>query len=53
MVHEDLNRAAITKGPQAQERDYIGADVREDWAAESWAHHLKTNKSIIVDIFQG
>ena len=51
MVHEDLNRASPLKGPLLIERDHIGEEVKEEWAAESWAHHLQTSKSVVVDVF--
>ncbi|CAD8054638.1 unnamed protein product [Paramecium sonneborni] len=50
MIHEDLNRCK--KKELIKEKDYIG-QPKEEWAAESWGEHLKVNKSIVVDLFQG
>ncbi|KAM3130160.1 hypothetical protein pb186bvf_017763 [Paramecium bursaria] len=50
MIHEDLNRCK--QSIQIQNKDYYG-DPKDEWAAESWQEHLKANKSIIVDLFQG
>ncbi|CAD8076900.1 unnamed protein product [Paramecium sonneborni] len=50
MIHEDLNRCK--KKESITEKDYIG-EPKEEWAAESWGEHLKINKSIVVDLFQG
>lgn len=61
-LHEDLNRfaslfwinpnARVTKKPNVTVKE---SDNRPDdeVAAESWEDHLKRNKSIIVDLFQG
>ncbi|CAD8143064.1 unnamed protein product [Paramecium octaurelia] len=50
MIHEDLNRCK--KKENIKEKDYTG-EPKEEWAAESWGEHLKINKSIVVDLFQG
>ncbi|CAD8138896.1 unnamed protein product [Paramecium pentaurelia] len=50
IIHEDLNRCK--KKEIIKEKDYIG-EPKEEWAAESWGEHLKINKSIVVDLFQG
>lgn len=49
-LHEDLNR--VKDKPYVEIKDSDGRSD-ETVAAESWFSHLKRNKSVIVDLFQG
>lgn len=48
-IHEDLNRAEATKEP-AQVCENASS---EEAAKAAWHNHLRSHKSIVVDVFQG
>lgn len=54
-LHEDLNRAR--RRPADRELRKVNASNTtlepERFAAEAWQEHLKQNRSIVVDLFQG
>eukprot|EP01094_Clydonella_sp_ATCC50884_P027969 TRINITY_DN8261_c0_g1_i1.p1 TRINITY_DN8261_c0_g1~~TRINITY_DN8261_c0_g1_i1.p1 ORF type:complete len:923 (+),score=268.89 TRINITY_DN8261_c0_g1_i1:369-2771(+) len=50
-LHEDLNRVRAKPYVEALEADDSRSD--EEWADISWQQHLKRNRSVIVDLFQG
>lgn len=49
-LHEDLNR--VHSKPYVELKDSDGRPD-EEVAKEAWDNHLKRNKSIVVDLFQG
>lgn len=55
-LHEDVNRTR--RRPPYEERPYIDAQNvsskgEERYAAEAWHHHLRQNRSVLVDLCQG
>lgn len=56
-LHEDLNRAVHKKSEQQPntvvDEEYKAESQEEQLAFNSWKQHLKINRSIIVDLFQG
>lgn len=51
-IHEDLNRIQSERKPYIEDRDCDGSNDEED-AIMAWSNHLRRDKSLIVDIFQG
>ncbi|CAD8084673.1 unnamed protein product [Paramecium sonneborni] len=51
LLHQELNRSQPNS--KIVVKDYIGQQINPQWAADSWGEHLKLNRSIIVDLFQG
>jgi ubiquitin C-terminal hydrolase len=49
-LHEDLNRVRVKQYVPLKDSE---GRPDETVAAESWYHYLKTNKSVVVDLFQG
>jgi len=49
-LHEDLNR--VLNKPYVEKQDYAGEPDAE-LAATAWEDHLKRNKSVVVEYFQG
>lgn len=54
-LHEDVNRVIDKPYVPAPEDDGVGEAGRshQQLADEAWDRHLKRNRSIIVDLFQG
>ena len=50
-IHEDLNRVIDKPATEAPESD--GTKDDEEVAEEAWEVHLKRNRSVVVDHFQG
>ncbi|CAD8174963.1 unnamed protein product [Paramecium pentaurelia] len=51
LLHQELNRSQPNS--KSVTKDYTGEYIDPKWAADSWGEHLKINRSIIVDLFQG
>lgn len=57
-LHEDLNRVGKKQGncqaePLNVAGDALESSEQERYAAEAWRNHLRANRSVIVDLFQG
>ena len=50
-IHEDLNRVKKKESTEAPEHD--GSKDDNEVAREAWEIHLKRNRSVVVDHFQG
>ena len=51
MIHEDVNR--VKSSQREVDLEFHDQFCNESQAAQSWERHLKSNKSIIVDLFHG
>jgi len=57
-LHEDLNRVRRRSSAQGGDRLTVDGALLEErgqerYAAEAWMDHLRLNRSVVVDLFQG